>query len=47
MDFVIGALWRYVMVNGIDLVSFFITFGVGFIIGGFFGIMLMSLMVAS
>ena len=35
------------MVNGIDLVSFVITFGGGFIIGCFFGIMLMSLMVAS
>ena len=33
--------------NGVDLVGFFITFGGGFIIGSFFGIMLASMMAVS
>ena len=35
------------MINGADLVSFFITFGGGFIIGVFFGLMMAGAMAAA
>ena len=33
------------MINGVDYVGFFITFGGGFILGVFFGMMIFSAMV--
>lgn len=35
------------MINGADIVEFFVVFGGGFLIGSFFGVVIMGLMAAS